>query len=149
MGIDINCLGPAARTQVFKKLAEQDARKEEHRLARLKAVSPHGLNFDSAGEREFYFGQVYPFLQSGEITACELHKTSLLLEASEYCGIKLHKAEFTPDFVLTHAGGEIEVVEIKSKAIRRLQGSYVYRRRLFIDKFARPQGWTFREIITE
>ena len=109
MGIDINCLGPAARTQVFKKLAEQDARKEEHRLARLKAVSPHGLNFDSAGD----------------------------------------KAEFTPDFVLTHAGGEIEVVEIKSKAIRRLQGSYVYRRRLFIDKFARPQGWTFREIITE
>lgn len=67
MGIDINCLGPAARTQVFKKLAEQDARKEEHRLARLKAVSPHGLNFDSAGEREFYFGQVYPFLQNDYI----------------------------------------------------------------------------------
>lgn len=147
MGIDINCLGPAARAQVIKKLAEQEARKERQRLARLKAVSPPSLDFDSAGERDFYFGYVWPSLQSGEILQCDLHKTFLLLGAAEYCGLKLHKAEYTPDFVLTHKDGSVEVVEIKNKAIRRLQGSYVYRRRLFIEKFARPMGWTFREII--
>lgn len=40
-----------------------------------------------------------------------------------------------------------EVVEVKSKAVRRLQGSYVYRRRLFIELFARPNGWKFTEAI--
>lgn len=31
--------------------------------------------------------------------------------------------------------------------VRRLQGSYVYRRRLFIELFARPNGWKFTEAI--
>ena len=73
--------------------------------------------------------------------------TFILLPAAEYCGIKLHKAEYTPDFWIRRKNGTIEVIEVKSKAVRRLQQSYVYRRRLFIDLYARPNGWIFREVI--
>lgn len=147
MGVDMNRLGPAAQAQILKELEVRKARREENRLNQLRAATPPRLNFDSVGEREYYFGYVQPRLQSGEILQCDLHKTFLLLEAAEYCGIKLHKAEYTPDFVLIYQDGRVEVVEIKSKAVRRLQKSYVYRRRLFIEKYARPMGWMFREII--
>lgn len=83
----------------------------------------------------------------GEIVECEMHKTFLLLPAAEYCGIRLHKAEYTPDFWIRRKNGAVEVIEVKSKAVRRLQQSYVYRRRLFIDLYARPNGWIFREVI--
>ena len=105
--------------------------------------------FDSKAEENFYYSDVWPKIQRKEIVNCELHKTFLLLPKSEYCGIKLHKAEYTPDFILTYRNGMIEVIEVKSKTIRKLQRDYIYRRRLFIDKYARPNGWAFREIMVK
>lgn len=146
MHIDnLNCLGPAVRAELEKQMAQRKQQKtrKEHCKHRL----PEG--FDSQAEANFYYAEVWPKIHSGQIVDCEVHKTFLLLPPSEYCGLKLHKAEYTPDFVLTYKSGLTEVVEVKSKAIRRLQQSYVYRRRLFIDKYARPQGWTFREVIVD
>ena len=57
------------------------------------------------------------------------------------------RKETLPDFFIVYKNGSVEVVEVKSKAVRRLQGSYVYRRRLFIELFARPNGWKFTEAI--
>ena len=48
-------------------------------------------------------------------------------------------------FVLTHADGTVEIVEVKSKFTRRMQRDYIYRRRLFIDLVAEPRGWKFTE----
>ena len=71
-----------------------------------------------------------------------------LLPEKAYCGLKLPKARYKPDFVLTYADGTVEIVEVKSKFTRRMQRDYIYRRRLFIDLIAEPKGYTFREIIT-
>ena len=41
-----------------------------------------------------------------------------------------------------------EIVEIKSKFVRRMQRDYPVRRRVFLEQIARPAGWKFTEIIT-
>lgn len=49
---------------------------------------------------------------------------------------------------LTYADGTVEIVEIKSKFVRRMQRDYPVRRRVFLEQIARPAGWKFTEIIT-
>ena len=68
-----------------------------------------------------------------------------LMPEKAYCGLKLPKARYKPDFVLTYADGTVEIVEVKSKFTRRMQRDYIYRRRLFIDLVAEPRGWKFTE----
>lgn len=51
-------------------------------------------------------------------------------------------------FRLTYADGTVEIVEIKSKFVRRMQRDYPVRRRVFLEQIARPAGWKFTEIIT-
>ena len=138
---DINRLGPTVRNELLRQMKAEEIRRKGKPRPIPKS------DFDSEREADFYAAEVLPKIRSGEIVGCELHKTFLLLPPDEYCGIKLHKAEYTPDFFLSYANGVIEVVETKSKAVRKLQQSYVYRRRLFIDKWARPNGWAFREIV--
>ena len=41
-----------------------------------------------------------------------------------------------------------EIVEVKSKFVRRMQRDYPVRRRVFLEQIARPAGWRFTEIIT-
>lgn len=142
MGISINDLSPWARRKALKKYQEEQE-KEQKRVTVPKLEDA----FDSQLEREYYLSEILPRVRRGEIKSVELHRSFELLPASEYCGIKLHSAQYTPDFVVTYADGSVEVVEVKSKQIRRMQGSYVYRRRLFIDKYARPNGWKFTEVI--
>ena len=55
---------------------------------------------------------------------------------------------YTADFRLTYADGTVEIVEIKSKFVRRMQRDYPVRRRVFLELIARPAGWKFTEIIT-
>lgn len=144
MHIDnINCLGPAVRKELLKQMKSRE--KQQTRKEHCKPKPDD--DFDSELERRFYASEVWPKIQTKEIVDCELHKTFLLLDKSEYCGIKLPKAEYTPDFILTYRNGLVEVVETKAKIIRKLQRDYIYRRRLFIDKYCRPNKWAFREII--
>ena len=56
---------------------------------------------------------------------------------SVYCGLRL-----------VYADGTVEIVEIKSKFVRRMQRDYALRRRVFLEQVARPAGWKFTEIIT-
>lgn len=137
---DIARFGPAARRQIMEQLAQASRQK-------IAARPKPQEDFGSELERRYYEGEIWPRVLAGEIVKVEKQKTFLLLPADEYDGIKLHKAEYTPDFILTYADGTVEVVEVKSRAVRKLQGSYVYRRRLFIDKYARPSGWRFTEAI--
>lgn len=142
MGISINDLSPWAQRKALKKYQEEQE-KEQKRVTVPKLEDA----FDSQLERDYYLSEILPRVRRGEIRTVSLHECFELLPASEYCGIKLHSAQYTPDFVVTYADGSVEVVEVKSKQIRRMQGSYVYRRRLFIDKYARPNGWKFTEVI--
>lgn len=142
MGISINDLSPWARRKALKKYQEEQE-KEQKRAAAPKLEDA----FDSQLEREYYLAEILPRVRSGEISTVSLHEQFEILPASSYCGIRLPAAHYTPDFVVTYADGTIEVVEVKSKQIRRMQRSYVYRRRLFIDRYARPNGWKFTEVI--
>ena len=142
MGIGINDLSLWARQLALKKY--QEAQKKDQKRAAMPKLDDA---FDSDLERDYYLAEIAPRVRSGEISTVSLHERYELLPASEYCGIRLPAAHYTPDFVITYADGTIEVVEVKSKQIRRMQGSYVYRRRLFIDRYARPNGWRFTEVI--
>ena len=53
------------------------------------------------------------------------------------------------DFFITYANGAVKVVEVKAAKIRKLKRDYIYRRRLFIELYARPRGWAFAEYIPD
>lgn len=141
---DITELPPLLRAQAERQLLRDKARKAR----KQPAVQADRGQFDSRGEYEFYLAQILPKIQSGLIAKWEGHKRFLLLPAAEYCGLALPAAHYTPDFFITYTSGHKEAVEIKSKVIRKLQRDYIYRRRLFIEIHAKPNGWGFREIIT-
>lgn len=114
----------------------------------VRTAEKTGKEFDSRGEYEYYMGMILPKVQRGEIVKVELHRKFLLMPKKEYCAINLPAEHYTPDFVLTYADGTVEVVEVKSKYVRRQQRDYIHRRREFIDRIAEPQGWRFVEHIT-
>ena len=60
----------------------------------------------------------------------------------------MRPVRYTADFRLVYADGVVEIVEIKSKFVRRMQRDYAVRRRVFLELVARPAGWKFTEIIT-
>ena len=113
-----------------------------------RAAAMSGLKFDSRGEYEYYVGTVVPKIGRGEIVKWEAHPCFLLFPAGEYNGVKLRSVQYTADFRLTYADGTVEIVEVKSKFVRRMQRDYPVRRRVFLELIARPAGWKFTEIIT-
>lgn len=110
---DIDRLGPAARAQITAALNHAAARKETLRPKRAD-------EFESALEARYYEAEIAPKIYAGLIDTVEAHKEFLLMPAGEYCGLKLHSAKYTPDFFITYKNGAVEVVEVKSKAVRRL-----------------------------
>lgn len=145
---DIDRLGPAAKKQIREELArrdsEQKARSLQDNAARL---GPLLLEADSELERSYYAAELWPKIMATLVVSVELHKQFLLYPADTYCGLRLPAAHYTPDFYITYANGVVEVVEVKNAKIRQLQRDYIYRRRLFIEKYARPNGWKFTEYI--
>jgi len=152
MHMELKDLPPRMRKQALKIIAEEDARRSSalKNLATAAAAKAkaEGEDFDSRGEYEYYIGEVRPKLKSGELKSCERQPAFELFPAGEYNGLKLRAIRYTADFRLDYADGRVEIVEVKSKFVRRMQRDYHIRRRLFIEQYARPQGWIFTEIIT-
>ena len=149
MRMELKDLPPAYRAQAEKQLAEQAKKKKrDPMLAAMQQAKAAGRAFDSMGEYEFYIGAVLPKLATGEIKACEQHPRFQLFPAGEYGGLVLGAIQYTADFRLDYADGTVEIVEVKSKFVRKMQRDYPVRRRIFIETIARPAGWRFREIIT-
>ena len=96
-------------------------------------------------ERRYYREYILPKVACGQVVQVQEQVVFDLLPEKTYCGLKLPKARYKPDFVLTYADGTVEIVEVKSKFTRRMQRDYIYRRRLFIDLIAEPRGWKFTE----
>lgn len=113
-----------------------------------KAAKSIGKEFDSRGEYEFYIRTILPKLARGEIVEWEPHPRFPLFPAAEYGSLKLRPIRYTADFRLVYADGTVEIVEVKSKFVRRMQRDYAVRRRIFLELLARPAGWKFTEIIT-
>lgn len=145
---DIERLGHAAKKQIREELARRDSEQKARVLQdNASRYGPMLPGADSELERRYYAAELWPKIMAGLVVSVELHKQFLLYPADTYCGLRLPAAHYTPDFVIEYTNGTVEVVEVKHEAIRALQGSYVYRRRLFIEKYARPNGWIFTEYI--
>lgn len=147
---DLARLGPAARAQIDAARARQAAAQKARRLQTDAAkAGPLLPEADSELERRYYAAVLWPKIMAGLVVSVELHKRFTLYPADTYCGLRLPAAHYTPDFFITYQNGTIEAVEVKSAAVRKLQRDYIYRRRLFIERFARPNGWRFTEYIQE
>lgn len=139
--MELDDLPPAWREQAIRQMHRKDTAPAEPKKT-AKRQPPKS-------ERDYYVYYILPKVASGEIVKVEEQRRFELLPAEEYCGIRLPAAHYTPDFILIHRDGTVEVVEVKSKFTRKAQRDYIYRRRLFIDKYARPGGWIFTEYIVE
>ena len=137
------------RAQAVKIIAEQDKELRKRKQALLVKAKAERARFERRGEYEFYLGTVLPDIRAGKIRECIEHPAFPLFETAEYCGVKLGAIRYTADFRLDYADGSTEIVEIKSRFVRRQQRDYPLRRRLFIEKYAKPNGWKFTEIITD
>ena len=145
---DLARLGPAARAQIDAARARQAAAQKARRLQTDAAkAGPLLPEADSELERQYYAAVLWPKIMAGLVAQVELHKQFLLYPADTYCGLRLPAAHYTPDFLVTYTNGTVEAVEVKHAKIRKLQRDYIYRRRLFIEKYARPNGWKFTEYI--
>ena len=145
MNMELDDLPPRYRAQAEQQLAARKRRAADPLAEAVKQAKAAGRDFDSRGEYEFYTGTVLPKMARGEIVECEQHPAFPLFPAGEYGTMKLRPIRYTADFRLKYADGTVEIVEIKSKFVRRMQRDYPVRRRVF---FARPAGWKFTEIIT-
>ena len=145
---DLARLGPAARAQIDAARARQAAAQKARRLQTDAAkAGPLLPEADSELERQYYAAVLWPKIMAGLVVSVELHKRFTLYPADTYCGLRLPAAHYTPDFLIIYQNGTVEAVEVKSAAVRKLQRDYIYRRRLFIEKYARPNGWKFTEYI--
>lgn len=142
MGIRLQDLGPNAQRQVLQKLKQLEAGKKTRAGSAPKKDDP-----GSKLEQGYYTAFILPLELAGKIKRVELHHRFELLPKAEYCGLKLPAAHYTPDFLIYYKDGTVEAVEVKHEAIRKNQRDYIYRRRLFIDMIARPNGWRFTEYI--
>ena len=151
MRLELSDLPPRYRAQAEKQLAQRRCGGKAAPAsleAAVNAARSTGHEFDSRGEYEYYVGTVAPKVGRGEIVKWEAHPRFLLFPAGEYNGVKLRSVQYTADFRLTYADGTVEIVEVKSKFVRRMQRDYPVRRRVFLELIARPAGWKFTEIIT-
>lgn len=145
---DLARLGPAARAQIREELARRDtAQKVRHLQTSAARRGPLLPDADSELEQRYYAAELWPKIMAGLVAQVELHKQFLLYPADTYCGLRLPAAHYTTDFLVTYTNGTVEAVEVKHTKIRKLQRDYIYRRRLFIERYARPNGWKFTEYI--
>lgn len=149
MGVDIKSLGAAAQAQVKAELERRARLRQTADTVAAARASPLLPGADSKLERDYYAAYIYPDILAGRVASCELHKRFELFPASDFCGLHLPPAHYTPDFFITYANGAVKVVEVKAAKIRKLQRDYIYRRRLFIELYARPRGWAFAEYIPD
>lgn len=149
MRLRLEDLPPRMRRQAEEQIALQEVKKKKRDIKSTGPTSHEAKDFDSRGEWEYYTGEVLPKLQKGIISECKKHPSFVLYEKDVYQGQTLREIKYTPDFELLYADGRVEIVEIKSRFVRRMQRDYHIRRRIFIEKYARPFGWKFTEIITD
>ena len=152
--LELEDLPPRYRAQAELQIAERKKQARNGKLRQGCTSSGHagppshtgeGLGNAPESEKRYYRDVILPKVACGLVVKVQEQIAFELLPEKAYCGLKLPKARYKPDFVLTYADGTVEIVEVKSKFTRRMQRDYIYRRRLFIDLVAEPRGWKFTE----
>lgn len=144
--LELEDLPPRYRAQAELQILQRKSGKQTQKKAENgKNRDGNAENRKPESEKRYYREVILPKVACGLVVKVQEQITFELLPEKAYCGLKLPKARYKPDFVLTYADGTVEIVEVKSKFTRRMQRDYIYRRRLFIDLVAEPRGWKFTE----
>lgn len=144
--LELEDLPPRYRAQAELQILQRKSGKQTQKKAENgKNRDGNAENRKPESEKRYYREVILPKVACGMVVKVQEQITFELLPEKAYCGLKLPKARYKPDFVLTYADGTVEIVEVKSKFTRRMQRDYIYRRRLFIDLVAEPRGWKFTE----
>lgn len=144
--LELEDLPPRYRAQAELQILQRKSGKQTQKRAENgKNRDGNAENRKPESEKRYYREVILPKVACGLVVKVQEQIAFELLPEKAYCGLKLPKARYKPDFVLTYADGTVEIVEVKSKFTRRMQRDYIYRRRLFIDLVAEPRGWKFTE----
>lgn len=146
--MELDDLPPRYRAQAERQIVRGVKKGADTLREAAREAKATGRDFDSRGEYEFYISTIAPKVERGEITEWEAHPVFPLFPAGQYGALKLRPVRYTADFRLVYEDGTVEIVEVKSKFVRRMQRDYAVRRRIFLEQVARPAGWKFTEIIT-
>lgn len=144
--LELEDLPPRYRAQAELQILQRKSEKQTKKKAENgKNRDGNAENRKPESEKRYYREVILPKVACGLVVKVQEQIVFELLPEKAYCGLKLPKARYKPDFVLTYADGTVEIVEVKSRFTRRMQRDYIYRRRLFIDLIAEPRGWKFTE----
>lgn len=144
--LELEDLPPRYRAQAELQILQRKSGKQtQKRAEKGKNRDGNAENRKPESEKRYYREVILPKVACGLVVKVQEQIVFELLPEKAYCGLKLPKARYKPDFVLTYADGTVEIVEVKSRFTRRMQRDYIYRRRLFIDLIAEPRGWKFTE----
>ncbi len=144
--LELEDLPPRYRAQAELQILQRKSGKQTQKRAENgKNRDGNAENRKPESEKRYYRDVILPKVACGLVVKVQEQIAFELLPEKAYCGLKLPKARYKPDFVLTYADGTVEIVEVKSRFTRRMQRDYIYRRRLFIDLVAEPRGWKFTE----
>lgn len=144
--LELEDLPPRYRAQAELQILQRKSEKQTKKRAENgENRDGNAENRKPESEKRYYREVILPKVACGLVVKVQEQIVFELLPEKAYCGLKLPKARYKPDFVLTYADGTVEIVEVKSKFTRRMQRDYIYRRRLFIDIVAEPRGWKFTE----
>ncbi len=144
--LELEDLPPRYRAQAELQILQRKSGKQTQKRAENgKNRDGNAENRKPESEKRYYREVILPKVACGLVVKVQEQIVFELLPEKAYCGLKLPKARYKPDFVLTYVDGTVEIVEVKSKFTRRMQRDYIYRRRLFIDLIAEPRGWKFTE----
>lgn len=144
--LELEDLPPRYRAQAELQILQRKSGKQTQKRAENgKNCDGNAENRKPESEKRYYREVILPKVACGLVVKVQEQIVFELLPEKAYCGMKLPKARYKPDFVLTYADGTVEIVEVKSRFTRRMQRDYIYRRRLFIDLVAEPRGWKFTE----
>lgn len=148
--LELEDLPPRYRAQAELQILQRKSGKQTQKKAENgKNRDGNAENRKPESEKRYYREVILPKVACGLVVKVQEQIVFELLPEKAYCGLKLPKARYKPDFVLTYADGTVEIVEVKSKFTRRMQRDYIYRRRLFIDLVAEPRGWKFTELYAD
>lgn len=144
--LELEDLPPRYRAQAELQILQRKSGKQTQKKAENgKNRDGNAENRKPESEKRYCREVILPKVACGLVVKVQEQIVFELLPEKAYCGLKLPKARYKPDFVLTYADGTVEIVEVKSRFTRRMQRDYIYRRRLFIDLVAEPRGWKFTE----
>lgn len=143
--MELEDLPPRYRAQAEMQIEQRKSERCLQKSTKNRKNCEQSKKRAPESEKRYYREVILPKVACGQIVKVQEQVVFDLLPEKAYCGLKLPKARYKPDFVLTYADGTVEIVEVKSKFTRRMQRDYIYRRRLFIDLVAEPHGWKFTE----